>query len=378
MFFVKEKTVSEGMQLLTNTHDDSWFNSGVDFVLLFLLFSVLFIVFQLFFLRFKKNYLNRNKSFVQFKINGFLTEIIFSDDQSEYFIDQKIKDFKTKIPLRKSWCKDLLIQNIIDLDKNLKGQSNNKLLSIYFKLGLQGYTEKLFNSRIWYLKTKGIYYWRELNYTQVAHKIYPYLSHSHSELRSAALLAYISLSEDENPLHVFKGYTDQISYVEMLNLMHVIQRRKFQKPENLPLWLKSKDDTHVIFALKLVAHFNDLESGSIVIKLLESSNPKIRNEVIQTIGKLYLFEAEQDLIVKFFKENEENQIETIMALKEIGGKDAIDFMHYLLSLNKSAELKLAAMYALKSLDLEFSRITFDGSISLDLIKKHVKNPYLEV
>ncbi|EKB50721.1 HEAT repeat domain-containing protein [Cecembia lonarensis] len=378
MFLSKGQAASGDIQSLAEISGNLGFQEASDYVLIFLLLSVLFIISQLFLLRLRKSYLNNKKTLVQYRTNGFLSEIIFSEDQSEKFIDNKINEFKKKVPFQKPWCKDLLIQNIIDLDKNFKGQNGKLLHAIYFKLELHGYTENLVNSKIWYLKAKGIYYWRELQYTNAVPKIYGYLTHSNPELRSAALLAYISLSEDENPLAVLQTYVDTITYVEMLNLMHVIQRRKFKKPANLKSWLSSKNDSHVIFALKLVAHFNDLESGQVVTQLLGSGNAKIRNEAIKTIGKLFLFEAEQDLIIGFFKENEENQMEIVLTLKEIGGRDSIQFIHHLLSMDKGAELKLTAMYALKALDSKFSETEFDPQKSLDKFKKHVLSPYLEI
>lgn len=378
MSFFKQKASLGDMQGITGMQENFIFQSISDNVIIFLIVSVLFIISQLFILRLRKNFLNRNKKIVQFKTYGFMSEIVFSDDKSDAIIDPKIHEFKGKVPIDKNWCKDLLIQNIIDLDKNFKGQSSDFLLSLYFKLELHGYTEKLVNSNIWYLKAKGIYYWREMKYTQAAPKIYTFLNHSHPELRSAALLAFISLSEDENPLYVVKDYMDTISYVEMLNLMHIIQRRKFQKPENLTSWLSLRDESHVIFALKLIAHFNDVESGKEVTKLLGSENSKLRNEAIKTIGKLFLFDAEHDLIVGFLKESEENQLETILTLKEIGGQDSIQFLHYLLGLNRNSEINLTAMYALQALDKSFAELQFDPEKSLDKVKKHVESPYLEI
>lgn len=378
MSIFKQEASLGDMHSIADMQENFLFQSISDYVIIFLMVSVSFIISQLFILRLRKNFLESNKKIVQFKTYGFLSEIVFSDDKSDAIIDPKIHEFKSKVPIDRNWCKDLLIQNIIDLDKNFKGQSSDFLLSLYFKLELHEYTDKLVNSNIWYLKAKGIYYLRELKYTQAAPKIYTFLNHSHPELRSAALLAFISLSEDDNPLGVVKEYMDTISYVEMLNLMHIIQRRKFQKPENLTSWLSLKDDSHVVFALKLIVYFNDLESGKQVTELLNSKNSKVRLEAIKSIGKLFFVEAEQDLIVGFMKENEENQIETILTLKEIGGQDSIQFLHHLLGLNRSSEINLTAMYALQALDKSFAELQFDPEKSLDQAKKHVESPYLEI
>lgn len=346
-----------------------------DTVLVLLILSVVFVIFQLFYLRSRKKYLAENKKLIQYKVNGFLSDLLFADNQSESYYDSQINAFRVKIPLHKSWCKDLMIQNIIDLGKNIKGDSKSGLLSVYFKLGLQGYTERLLRSNQWYLKSKAVYYWRELNYSNAADKIYPLISHSNHELRSSALLAYISLAELD-PLHVLEEYTDNISHVEGLNILDVIQRKKIKKPENLSKWLEFEEDSHLIFALKLVAYYNDLNSGLQVVNLLTAPNPKVRLEAIKTIGKLFYFDAEQSLIDLFEGEEEENQIEIIHTLKGIGGNHSLEFIHQLLKSPRSAELQIAALFTLKSLDQGFSKLDFGGNQNLLKAKKHVEDPHL--
>lgn len=361
--------------------DEGWLSSTLfslsDYVMVFLIMSLIIVIFQLLFTRTRRNFLENKKKLVQFRINGLLSELIFSDYRSERDFDERINEFKLKVPLEKDWCKDLLIQNIIDLDKNFKGHSKDQLLSIFFKLGLYNYTERLVNSNAWYLKTKGIYYWKELNYVGATKKIYPLIFHTNPNIRSAALIAYISLSE-VNPLEVLEKYGDSITYVEALNLMEVIKRKKVKKPGNLVNWLKFDEDTKLIFALKLVAHYNDLQSASSVVRVLSSSNSKVRLEAIKCIGKLYFHNAEPDLISMFFHEPEENQIEIIRALKEIGGQESIEFLHHILCLNKNSEIKINAMYALKSLDSGFTGQEIQNNKELELVRRHVENPYLEV
>lgn len=348
-----------------------------ELAILILSLSVCVVIVYLLYIRSVKLFREKIKKLVQYKINGFFSELIFSDGQMECDYDEKINEFKKKVPLHKDWCKDLLIQNIIDLDKNLKGQSKELLLSVFFKLDLLGYTEKLVNSSTWYYKTKGISYWKELNYSNAAEKIYPLIFHDNHYIRSSALIAYISLSE-VNPLNVLEEYGDSITYIESLNLMEVIQRRKIKKPKNLVNWLKFEEESKLIFALKLVAYYNDLDAAGAVVQTLESPNSKVRHEAIRCIGKLYYFDAEQDLISMFFNEPEENQVEIIRALKEIGSQDSVDFLHYILGLNKGSEIKINAMYALKSLDAGFIKNEIQNNKELELVRKHVKNPYLEV
>ena len=350
-------------------------NPFLNFLIVFLLCSAILVIFELFFLRLIRKKRRKIKEQVQEKINVFFSEVFFSETQTEKYYDFKIESFKESIPLRKEWCKDLLIQNILDLVRNFKGGNNEKFLSVYFKLGLHDYTKNLINSPFWFVKTKAIFFWREIRFVKGIETIRKYTNHKNPNLRSAALIAYISLQEME-PLKILEEYSDNISLVEGLNILDVIQRKNIKKPEYLTSWLFLKEDSKIIFALKLVAYYNDLESGDTVRELLNSSNPKVRNEVIKTVGKLFLFSAETDLIKAFTHDILENQIEIIKTLSLIGSEESIRFIYYILGLKKTSEIQLAAMYSLKKLDLKFTLKDFGNNEALLKVKKHVENPYL--
>jgi hypothetical protein len=350
-------------------------NPFLNTLVLILLISSAFVIFELFFLRMRKKIRNKKEKLVQEKINLFFSEVFFSETQTEKYYDFKIGSFRNSIPLHTNWCKDLLIQNILDLVRNFKGGNNEKFLSVFFKLGLQDYTKNLIKSPFWFVKTKAIFFWREIRYVKGKKTILKFTDHKNPNLRSAALIAYISLQEKE-PLKILESYSYNISHVEGLNIMDIIQRRKINKPEKLSSWLYFKEDSKIIFALKLVAYYNDLGSGDIVIELLNSDNYKVRNEAIKTIRELLLFSAEPDLIKAFPHEIVENQIEIIKTLSLIGSEESKMYLHYILALKNPSEIQLEAMYTLKKLDLKFPLNDFDNNEVLLRVKKHVETPYL--
>jgi len=350
-------------------------NPFLNTLVLILLISSAFVIFELFFLRMRKKIRNKKEKLVQEKINLFFSEVFFSETQTEKYYDFKIGSFRNSIPLHTNWCKDLLIQNILDLVRNFKGGNNEKFLSVFFKLGLQDYTKNLIKSPFWFVKTKAIFFWREIRYVKGKKTILKFTDHKNPNLRSAALIAYISLQEKE-PLKLLESYSYNISHVEGLNIMDIIQRRKINKPENLSSWLYFKEDSKIIFALKLVAYYNDLGSGDIVIELLNSDNYKVRNEAIKTVRELLLFSAEPDLIKAFPHEIVENQIEIIKTLSLIGSEESKMYLHYILALKNPSEIQLEAMYTLKKLDLKFPLNDFDNNEVLLRVKKHVETPYL--
>ena len=117
------------------TFREFWiFESFIDYILISFLVLLVFVVWYL--LRLKQRRLNREdqEKLTQYKIYSFFSSILFEDNSDENAINRKIDKLKKKIPFKKIWCKELIIQNIIDLDKNLKGDQKDVLIKIYYFL----------------------------------------------------------------------------------------------------------------------------------------------------------------------------------------------------------------------------------------------------
>ncbi|MGY6522648.1 MAG: HEAT repeat domain-containing protein [Mongoliitalea sp.] len=354
--------------------DGSYLSHALNVALVVLVLSVLYLLFQLYIVRSRKFRSESRRRILQNKINNFLSELIFSDDQSEKAYDNQINKFKKKVPIDQNWCKDLLIQNIIDLDRNFKGEVKSKLLSIYFKLGLQDYTLALVKSPFWFYKTKGLYYWRELKYGGKLSLVKKLITSKNPNLRSSALITYISLAE-VGPLSVLEEYSESISLVEGLNILEIIQRTKIKKPANLGAWLKFEEPSQLIFAIKLIVYYNDLSSSEGIVKLLYSENQKVRLVAIEACRRMFLVESEPVLRDIFARDVEENQLAIIKTLAEIGSEEAVSFLQTLIHSSQNSEIVIACMYALASLDSNFENHSFETE-DLQAAKAHVLDPYL--
>ena len=89
------------------------------------------IVLSIFVLLLKRIHYEHSKPFrqdVTNKAEDFLTEIILSKPNEET-INKKLLQFKKEIPLHKSWCKELVINDMIRFKHSLKGKTSE---SIFF------------------------------------------------------------------------------------------------------------------------------------------------------------------------------------------------------------------------------------------------------
>jgi hypothetical protein len=356
-------------------NDYIWFDSAIDLFLLFFvgLFSV--VLFFLFRLKRKRLVLEDQEKVAQYKIYGFFSSILFEESLSENDFNSKVEKFKKKIPFKKRWCKELLIENIIDLDKNLKGNQKEILIKAYLQFGLFTYMKSLLETGRWYYISKALYYWRELGYAPSSKAIYPFVKHKNMQIRTAALLAYISLSE-EDPLKILEDYADFISPIDELKLIDIIQRKKIKKPAQLGQWLDFNIPTHVGFVLKLVAHYNALEYKVKVLELLDNENEHIRKSALNVVKKLYISDAESYLIKMYPQESEETKIFILDTLSEIGSTEAENFLFEVVNSQNRSEILLAAMEGLKRLDSEHFQKEYAPQSTLAAVKKHVLDPHI--
>jgi len=318
---------------------------------------------------------NAKRKIIQRKINGFLSDLILHEDLSEQLLDQKLTDFRTKIPIKNDWCKELMIKNIIDLKKNFKGEMSSLFISIYLKMDLLSYSKNLIKNKVWYEKTRGIFHFEELGYYEGLPLITPFISSRNKSLKSVALIAHISLKK-EAPLEIFSDYDGHIDKIDELKILDTIKKKKIKIPDNIQDWLKSSNPSLVLLTIKMISYFNHLEAADALLELLDSPNEAIRRDVIIAIRQLYLLQAESKLIESFPQENIDNQIEIIKSLATIGSYATEEFLEQLVELTDIREVKIETMKALKEMNSLLFHSTFNHNIDLQLVKLHVEDPYI--
>ena len=178
---------------------------------------ILLIVF-LIFNRYRYDLFSPKFDAVKTEIDIFFTNLIFSPlDKTLHH--SEIEQFKKTIPFEKNWCKKLLLNEIIFLKLNLKGDITNKFHFIYEQFDLFRYTQRLLKSRRFYLKCLGLFQLESLDYKKGKHYITPLLNHKNRNIKSRAFLALISLRP--NKLESLIDFSHQITIAEEINIMAV-------------------------------------------------------------------------------------------------------------------------------------------------------------
>jgi hypothetical protein len=347
---------------------------AIPFLLLIILTLILLLIINRY--NFEKFLIPKNE--IEIKIDGFLTEIIFSNYDAKH-IKEKINLFKEEIPFKRKWCRDLIINKIITIKQNIYNINPNQLLLIYKYFGFQDYSKKLIRNRKWHRKTLGIYHYQMLDYKIKKGYIKPYINSKNKFLKSNALIALISLSDEK--FEFLKNYQEKISRADELKILDIIYQNKSHLPKKINRWLHNENSSIVILAIKLMVQYRKTLKTSQISFLLSCADAMIRKETLLAIRELIITDSNDILINHYANETDKrNKISTLKTLGIIGNDKTKDYVSTLLLEEKDLEIKFEIINCINKIDYAFFKnYKIEDEIENDIINRivlHVNNPYL--
>lgn len=341
--------------------------------ILFLVIAFLLLVVLLVFNRLNYEIFSYQKKKAKVKIGAFLTSLIFSDLKREDYAIQ-IEAFKKTDLFEKKWYKKLVLNDLITLKQNLKGDVTQNIHFIYEQFGLFELSLTYIKSKNWYIKCIGIYHFQALEYIKAEHLIRPYLNSKNKILSANAFIALVSLSSER--LDFLVDYENEITLTSEIKTMNILHSKKPPMPQNLNDWIKAPNLAIVRLGLKFMVHYNYLGADKEILLLLNTNNKELRHEVFVTASELFIEGAEEALIVQFEKEQKKNRIAILNTLGEIGTEISNAFLIKLIHSRTENEIKMTAIKGLNKLNPEFLNSNFYDSDKIQRMIKHVKDPYL--
>lgn len=322
--------------LFTLNSENIYFFLLYFFLPLIVLFVVL-IISSLLYSRYLGDKNDEIKESIENEVNTFLTELIFSDFSAKE-MKSKIKEFKSKHKLNRSLRK-FILNKIIHIKENLDETNEHRMLLIYKYFGFDEISNKLIRNRGWYSKSQALHHYQNIGYKIKKGHVKQFLDSKNTALRSNAIIALISLSDEK--FDVLDNYKYTISKSDEVKILDIIYRKKANIPKNINKWLQNKNDSIVIIALKLIVRFRHDISLEQISFLLKSENNLVRKEVILAIRELVVFEANEIMMNHFKTEsNIRNKISIIKTLNVIGSTENIGFLSGLLNEDENLDLDL--------------------------------------
>ncbi len=253
-----------------------------------------------------------------------IRDAIFNDDADPALVHFQI-NHRTAVLLKNNSFRKLLTQELLSAKKNMSGTAALFLQKLYLQLKLDEYALADLSNKKWYVKAKALQDLGIMNLNAYLSKIYRHTNHKNELVRMEAQIAVVKLTG-------FEGlrFLDVVSYqindwqqIKLLNELSYLPANNFNGIEK---WLLSKNDSVVIFALKLVKNFHRFELHQHVVACLSHLSPDVRYQAIMALEKIY-DESTANILLKIYdQEVLKNRIAIAKSIQNIGTEDDISML----------------------------------------------------
>ncbi len=313
--------------------------TGVLFMLVGIALTVSAIYLYLF--NKKRNFFYTDR--IRKHLEVWITQIIMEEAPESIVISKKFYSV-----LNNSVARQFTIDELIVCKKNFSGVVAENITALYIQLGLKKYSLKKLNAKNkWHIRARGIQELYLMDQSDVLTTIYKNTNSNNEFVRMEAQTGVIHLTG-------FPGlrFLDVISYplTEWQQIKLLEQLRLYPKKEDLsekiPGWLVSKNETVVVFALKLADEYQQFSVRKQVIDCLVHAQKAVRRQAIKTLVTLADEKTPAILLGYFNKEIFSNQCYILESLRNIATANESDFLIELLNHeNDTIKLKAAVILA---------------------------------
>ncbi len=260
-------------------------------LLLFTLVSILTVVIVIF-SRVIISYKTRRNNDITERVKTFLSimialeEEIFEANTDESILNTITAYLKEEhIKIKDSTTRQILTQELLLIHQELAGNTADNLRKLFFLLRLDKDAIRKLRRKDWLKKAKAIHVLAQMDVIEAVNLLLPYTNDANPHLRMEAQMGYIQLHKD-HPFD-FLAYVDEdISEWHQLNLFATIAQNKNGIVPAFKTWLNSKNEYVIVFCLKMIGHYTQLDAISDLLRFMQHPDVTIRCAAIFALQKL--------------------------------------------------------------------------------------------
>lgn len=315
---------------------------------------LIIIAMLIMYLKYLRNHLSENekiKAKYQEDYESYLVTYLYSGNEDGSFSSEQLLIInELKKSVADPFKRKIIIATLLKLRSEISGEMAESIDKLFIKLGLLRYSLAKLRNEKWDIIAIGI---RELTQFKIkgVHKIImDNINHPKREVRKEMQLYLVHL-------YAFKGLDflnvleTSLSEWDQIQLLEVLQLNNDTQIADIRPWLKSSNDSVVIFTLKLAKVYNQFEAKEELIELLNHNSEDIRVNVISALSHLNIVEAKNIVKNNFNERSHEEQIAFLKMMENVYESSdkpfLLEHIHH-----KNFEIKLLAMEILKNLNFE--------------------------
>ncbi|MDX9772647.1 MAG: SPOR domain-containing protein [Bacteroidales bacterium] len=305
--------------------------------------------------------LNRNRMEKEAKLRQYLLER-YQALVIDYLFGSTGPDEFVKIA-SDNYRRQVLIDQMIDVSVNLKGDSGEKLIKLYRDLDLDSDSLARARSRRWHRKIKGF---RELAFMGIRdgnEEMYKSLNSRNEILRMEAQIALVRLSERDH-FEFLSHLTRPFSLWEQITLHDLIIQHEIPVPE-FQRWLNSPNPTVVMFALRMIREFKQMNAEPEIRKSLLHRDPRVSMLAVEVAGDMGM-RSSLDTMKRMYKFQEYNTcLEIVKSMGKMPEQAMLGFLKLVLDKEDDVQLQIEAVKAIENM----------GEVGVQALVKVMKSEY---
>ena len=242
--------------------------------------------------------------------------------------------------------RQVLIDQMIDLSVNLKGEIKEEIQKLYLRLGLKRDSLEKAYSRKWHQNVKGFRELAFMNIREANEQIIKSLNANNEILRMEAQIAMVRLS-DGNPYEFLNLLKKPLSLWEQVTL-HELQIQHNLDVPDFKQWFSSDNISVVMFSLHMVAWYKQRGVGKEILELFEHENEQVRNISYKVCGEIGLKMALPAMIRRYPEEIFKNKLEILESFTKVSDEKHLKFLKSVLDMEEDVQLQIEATKAMEN------------------------------
>ncbi|MDD7884662.1 hypothetical protein [Flavivirga sp. 57AJ16] len=280
-----------------------------------------------------------------------LIEYLYSDSENEDMNELQlsiIEKLKASVHIKSK--RKIIISILYNLMNEVSGEMSDSIKTLYFKTGLYNYALARLKNKNWYIIAKGIGELTRFKIEEAHHLVEPFIKHPRHEVRKETQLYLVNMFRF-NGLSFLNDLKAPLSEWAQVQLLETLQKFDDQQICDIKPWLKSTNETVVLFAIKLANIYNQFEVKDTLMELLSHPVKNVRVRAIEVLTDLYGIEAKEMLKANFNELSLEEQISFFGLLEKLVVPSDEPFIEKHL-FHKNFEIQLLALKILKSINID--------------------------
>ncbi len=284
---------------------------------------------------------------------GLIIDYLFGNSGSDAFRKIASDDFRRQV----------LIDQMIDVSVNLKGDSREKLTRLYNDLELVTDSLARARSRRWHKKIKGF---RELAFMGIREgneEMINSLNSRNEILRMEAQIALVRLSDNDH-FEFLSHLRRPFSLWEQITLHDLIIQHELPVPD-FKRWLSSENPTVVMFALRMIREFKQKEAEPEMKKVMLHRDLRVSKLAVEVAGDMDM-RSTLETMKRMYKFQEYNNcLEVVKSMGKMPDTSMLGFLKLVLDKEDDVQLQIEAVKAIENM----------GEVGVQALVKLMKSEY---